>query len=125
MIDYISIPIEIALIVHDRAIKRYGGLEGIHNIGILESVLENIKNDVYYPKPIDKLAHLFFSIIKFHCFADGNKRTAVTCFLLSFREDYSIYELESLEKLALAVASGSMGKKKLRTELLRVFPELR
>lgn len=41
-------------------------------------MLQNIQNDDYYPTFVDKLTHLFFCTCKFHCFADGNKRLAIT-----------------------------------------------
>ena len=31
-----------------------------------------------YPTFESKLTHLFFCVCKFHCFADGNKRLAIT-----------------------------------------------
>jgi len=55
-----------------------GGDTGIINSGQLESVLENIQNDDWYPLFEDKLTHLFFCACKFHCFTDGNKRIAIS-----------------------------------------------
>jgi death-on-curing protein len=55
-----------------------GGDTGIINSGQLESVLEHIQNDEYYPRFEDKLTHLFWGACKFHCFADGNKRIAIS-----------------------------------------------
>ncbi len=55
-----------------------GGLLGHLDLGRLESVLQHIQNDDYYPTLAKKLTHLFFSACKFHCFADGNKRIAIT-----------------------------------------------
>jgi len=54
-----------------------GGADGILNIGLLESAIEHIQNDLYYPTFIDKLTHLFFAANKSHCFQDGNKRIAI------------------------------------------------
>lgn len=68
---------EEVIFIHDRLLKTFGGLSGMKNIGQLESLLFHIQNDVYYPTIIEKSAHLFFGIIQFHCFNDGNKRTAV------------------------------------------------
>ena len=79
---YLSI--ETVLDAHNRILDQYGGLHGVYNIGLLESVLQHIQYDTYYPTSLDKLSHLFFDIIKFHCFNDGNKRTAVFSFFLSF-----------------------------------------
>jgi len=71
--------IEQAIDTHRKTVEVSGGgtLEHL-DLGKLESVLEHIQNDVYYPTFEDKLTHLFFSANKFHCFADGNKRIAIT-----------------------------------------------
>ena len=55
-----------------------GGTREHLNLGQLESLLQHIQNDDYYPTFIKKLTHLFFGVCKFHCFADGNKRLAIT-----------------------------------------------
>jgi death-on-curing protein len=66
-----------AINVHDEIINQSGGLLGILNLNLLESVLEHIQNDFYYPEIEHKLTHLFFSINKNHCFQDGNKRASI------------------------------------------------
>lgn len=55
-----------------------GGITDVIHFGQLESVLQNIQNDEYYPTFIDKLTHLFYCTCQFHCFADGNKRLALS-----------------------------------------------
>ena len=71
--------IEQAIAIHRKTVEVSGGgtLEHL-DMGRLESVLEHIQNDDYYPTFEDKLTHLFFSACKFHCFADGNKRIAIS-----------------------------------------------
>jgi prophage maintenance system killer protein len=49
----------------------------IKDIGGLESVIELIKNDDYYPDIYSKADHLMYGIIMNHPFSDGNKRTAL------------------------------------------------
>jgi death on curing protein len=66
-----------AIIVHDTIIRISGGTFGVLNLGLLESVLEHIKNDNYYPLFEDKLTHLFYSVNKNHAFCDGNKRSSI------------------------------------------------
>lgn len=68
-----------ALEVHDWIIERSGGLAGIHVGGEdkLDSVLEHIQNDIYYPTFEDKLTHLLYSVNKLHAFIDGNKRSSL------------------------------------------------
>jgi len=55
-----------------------GGTDGIINIGLLDSAIEHIQNELYYPTFIDKLTHLFYVANKSHCFQDGNKRIAIS-----------------------------------------------
>lgn len=62
---------------HDWIIENSGGLSGNKEIYLLESVLDNIQNDLYYPTFIEKLTHLVFSVNKFHPFNDGNKRSSL------------------------------------------------
>lgn len=62
---------------HDKIIAISGGTLGIHNLGLLESVIEHVQNDNYYPDFCDKLTHIVFSIAMNHAFADGNKRSSI------------------------------------------------
>ena len=79
MEEIIYITLEQAKIVHQKTIQYSGGGTLEHfDLGRLDSVLQNIQNDEYYPTFVDKLTHLFFCTCKFHCFADGNKRLAIT-----------------------------------------------
>jgi death on curing protein len=68
-----------AVEVHRKTVEvSGGGLIGQLDMGKLESVLEHIQNDDYYPTFEEKLTHLFHSACKFHCFQDGNKRIAIS-----------------------------------------------
>ena len=79
MSEIIYIAPEQARITHAKTIEYSGGgtLEEL-DFGKLEGVLYHIQNDAWYPTFIDKLTHLFFCTCQFHCFADGNKRLAIT-----------------------------------------------
>jgi death on curing protein len=77
MDDFLYFSAEYAIEVHDNIIRVSGGLLGIRDRGLLESSLEHIKNDFYYPSLEDKLTHLLYSINKNHCFNDGNKRASL------------------------------------------------
>ena len=35
---------------HDFIIKHSGGLPGVKDVGMIESVLEHVQNDLYYPE---------------------------------------------------------------------------
>lgn len=75
--DFLYFDTQHAIGVHDNIIDTTGGLSGVINIGLLDSVLDHIKNDMYYPCIEDKTAHLLFSVNKNHAFQDGNKRSSL------------------------------------------------
>ena len=75
----IYINIEQAVSIHEMTVRISGGGSlGIINIGLLESVLEHIQNDEYYPTFEEKLTHLVFAVNKNHSFSDGNKRLSIS-----------------------------------------------
>ena len=79
MDSIIYISLEQAQDIHTKTIRYSGGGTYEHfDLGRLDSVLHNIQNDDYYPTFVDKLTHLFYCTCEFHCFADGNKRLAIT-----------------------------------------------
>lgn len=107
-----------ALKEHDWIIEHSGGLEGTKDKGQLESVLTHIQNDVYYPTFLDKINHLVFSLIKFHAFNDGNKRSAIALgayflTLNGYKYCVSYFTLE-LENIAVWVAENKINKELLR-----------
>jgi death-on-curing protein len=75
--EFVYFTLQYAINVHDDIIEATGGLPGVLNIGLLESVLDHIQNDDYYPNVEDKLTHLVFSLVKNHAFQDGNKRSSL------------------------------------------------
>jgi death-on-curing protein len=63
-------------------IKRFGGLPGIRDLGLIESAVGKPQatfdgNDLYNTI-FNKAAALLQSLLKNHPFVDGNKRTALT-----------------------------------------------
>ena len=60
---YFDLPHAVA--THDWIIEHSGGLAGSKDIGQLESILEHIQNDDYYPEIEDKVTHLVFPSINF------------------------------------------------------------
>ncbi len=55
-----------AIEVHDWIIEKSGGLMGNREIGLLDSALTHIQNDLYYPSFEEKLKHLILAVNKFH-----------------------------------------------------------
>jgi death-on-curing protein len=79
MDEIVYLTLDQAKNIHTKTIEYSGGGTYEHfDLGRLDSVLVNIQNDDYYPTFVDKLTHLFYCTCEFHCFADGNKRLAIT-----------------------------------------------
>ena len=103
-----------AVEVHDWIIEHSGGLSGTKDLGALDSVLEHIQNDMYYPSFEDKLTHLVFGINKFHAFSDGNKRSSLTLgayFLELNGYDYCVQKFVlEMENIVVWLAEGKINK---------------
>ena len=114
--------------IHDEIIRISGGKDGVHNLGLVSSVLEHIQYDLYYPSFEEKLTHLVYSINKNHAFIDGNKRSSIalgTYFMringYEYCEKKFIYEMENI---AVSVADNIISKdllQKIVTSLLYEF----
>ena len=113
VIFYISI--EQARNTHLKTIEHSGGgMTEVIDINRLESILIHIQNDDYYPDFADKLTHLFFAVCQFHCFADGNKRLAITLSVQFLLFNGYLAEAKSFmkdtETVSLNVAAGKIDK---------------
>ena len=110
--------LEQAVAIHEVTVdKSGGGSLGQLDVGKLESVLQMIQNDSYYPTFDAKLTHLFFCACKFHSFVDGNKRIAITlCAQMLLLNGYlrSVQGfIRESENISYHVAAGSISKELL------------
>lgn len=118
---------EDAITLHDKMIEVMGGLQGFDSsrVGYLESALEHIKNDDFYPSFLDKLTHLVFCCVKFHPFLDGNKRTAILIarvfVLINAPKILPDDFYERLENVVVCVASDEIDKDSLKAILAEVL----
>lgn len=127
MEQFLYFDIEHAIKVHDEIIEKSGGFSGIKDIGNLESVLDHIQNDLYYPSFEEKLTHLCYSINKNHAFSDGNKRSSIALsayFIelngLSFKTDRFIIEMENI---SVDVADNRIDKELLQEIITSILYE--
>ena len=101
-----------AIKIHDWIIINSDGLEGNRQIGLLDSALEHIQNDDYYPFFKDKLKHLILAVNKFHPFNDGNKRSSLVLgayFLELNGYDYCINRfIQEMENIVVWLAEGKI-----------------
>ena len=118
--------LEQAIETHGKTVEVSGGCStGQLEIGKLESVLDHIQNDDYYPTFDAKLTHLFFCACKFHCFQDGNKRIAITlCAQMLLLNDYlrSVNGfIRESENVSYHVAAGKISKELLGEWIVAVL----
>jgi death-on-curing protein len=113
MILYISK--EQALETHLKTIEFSGGGDySSINDGYLDSALEHIQNDDYYPTYEDKLVHLIWSINRNHAFSDGNKRLSITLGVQFLSMNGYLYCIErflhEMENISYHLAAGRIEK---------------
>src|SRR6188768_1103000 len=105
--------------LHNEVFKRYGGLAGIRDIGLLSSALEipktSFSGSEMYPTIYEKASAYLYHLVCNHPFNDANKRTGcavVLVFLRLNKAELRIFE-EHLEFLVVEVAKGSVDKKEI------------
>lgn len=78
-INFITVPKVLA--IHSYVVKRFGGSQGIRDLGLLEAAVArpqaSFSTKHLYKTIFLMAAALFHSIINNHPFIDGNKRTAL------------------------------------------------
>ena len=115
--------------IHTDQIKRYGGEEGLRDLGLLESALaqpeatfagEWLHKDLY-----EMAAAYAYHLCQNHPFMDGNKRVALACALV-FLEINGVSVMDpkgSLKAAMLSMASSKMSKQ-VFTDLIRKLPAI-
>ena len=113
------------LAIHDYQIERFGGLQGILNLPLLESAtnrpMTNISGDDLYSTVYEKAAALLFSIIKNHPFVDGNKRTGLHAAMtfLELNGYKVVISQKLLVKLGLDISNDKLDLQKIANILKR------
>lgn len=107
--------LEQAVDIHEKTVDASGGgLLGKLDMGKLDSILQHIQNDEYYPIFEDKLTHLFFCACKFHCFEDGNKRIAISLGAMFLLANGYLSAMQrffvDMENISYHVAAGQIDK---------------
>jgi death-on-curing protein len=106
-------------IIHADQIRRYGGIQGIRDINLLDSALnypqatfdqQYIHSDIYH-----MAAAYAFSLIKNHPFLDGNKRTGILVALLflAYNDINLTANQEELYDLTMQIAESKISEEKI------------
>ena len=113
------ISLEELLIIHEQVILETGGKQGVTNPGGLESALERpftaFGGQELFPALLDKSAALIHSIVAFHPFFDGNKRTALVAADVCLRlNGYRLSSSPEVEPFFWAIARGEHSIENIR-----------
>jgi death-on-curing protein len=108
--------LEDVLEIHRDQITRYGGSEGIRDLGLLQSALAMPQagaGDLYFHSDLFEMAAAYlFHIVRNHPFVDGNKRTGAAAALVFLEMNGIGVKIsdEALVNTVLAVAEGKLQK---------------
>jgi len=111
--------VEEVLLIHEYAIREFGGSAELVNLGRLEAALASPQHTMFgqdlYPDIHSKAAVLALGIIKNHPFVDGNKRTGLFA-LFEFLERNSLTidaPADELYQFTLDIATSRLGKNEI------------
>jgi death-on-curing protein len=119
-IEYISY--EELLNVYAKTIANSGGgLSGIRDDGGIQSLLQFVQDDEYYPDFVDKLTYLVYGFCHGHYYLDGNKRISLTVgvYFLIKNGYYFLASnfMKEVEALIYHVAAGNIDRDLLKRAL--------
>ncbi len=109
----------VVLAIHRRQIAEHGGIDGIRDMGLLESALAKPRNIYHYGANKADMAGIAaayaYGIIRNHAFLDGNKRTAlVVCRLFLKLNGYELNASESDKyRIFMKLAAGEITEAEL------------
>jgi death-on-curing protein len=123
----VQLTVDIVLDVHQEALSRFGGLDGIRDRSMLESAVAapraSFGGTSVYADVVEIAAAYLFYLCRNHPFLDGNKRTALGACLVFLR----LNGIEpgpdgsGWEALTVGVASGTFDRDRATVELRKLI----
>jgi death-on-curing protein len=104
------------LALHTRQIERYGGKDGVRDLGLLQSAISmpaSSFDGVWLHATLEEMAGAYlFHLAQNHPFIDGNKRVAAMSMIvfLILNDLTPTFTEDELVELTLGVAAGRMSK---------------
>jgi death-on-curing protein len=115
--EWIWVPLDAVLAIHDEQISEHGGIRGTRDLAMVDSALARPRNLLAYGEPdaAGLAAAYGFGLCNNHGFLDGNKRTAyVVAETFLDLNGYAVTASdEQVVGTMLAVASGVMSEELL------------
>ena len=111
--------------IHDEMIARYGGLNGLRDSGLFDSLCkmpyQGFGDFEYYPTLYDKAAQYLYGFATNQVFIDGNKRTAATvCGLfLAINGVHLDASTDQIIDFCLRVANKEVGREEIKDFLVQ------
>ena len=102
---------EAILILHSEIIDATGGSHGVRDVGLLAAIVDKPKatfgGEDLYPDVFIKAAVYLESIVNYHVFIDGNKRTGITaCARFLYQNGHNLSATnKEVERFVLSVAA--------------------
>lgn len=106
--------VEQVIELHRKLIEATGGLDGVKDVGLIESSLSLAFNAYFgvdhYPSIEEKAARLCYSLVNNHAFFDGNKRIGIYVMLVFLELNGIVLKQtnEEIVKLGVGVASSEL-----------------
>jgi len=129
--DCFHLTIDVVREIHDEALKRFGGLQGIRDENLLASAVLAPQSSFGGKSPfadlIDIAAEYLFYICRSQPFPDGNKRTAMMAAIVFLRLNGIEPAPDSgrWEKLMLDIAASKIDRQETTARLRRLLKRLR
>jgi death-on-curing protein len=122
--DFLTL--EDVLDIHTQQLARFGGGEGMRDLGLLESALAQPQatfgGEYVHQSLWEMAAAYLFHIVSNHPFIDGNKRVGLLAALvfLELNGTTLTQGSEELYELTMTVAAGRMTKAEVTVALMRI-----
>jgi death-on-curing protein len=100
------VPLNAVFAIHDERLAEHGGLDGVRDMGAIESAIAKPQHLAAYGQPdaAELAAAYAYGLAKNHGFSDGNKRTA--WMIANVFLDINGYEIEFTAADAYVVVNG-------------------
>jgi death-on-curing protein len=120
--------VEIVREIHAEAVAKFGGLDGVRDMALLESAVAapqaGFGGQFPYRDLVEVAAAYLFFLCRNHPFVDGNKRAALGACIVFLRLNGLEPNPDSpeWEELTLAVAAGELDRAETTKRLRRLLP---
>ena len=130
MVDPLFLEVEDVVALHRDLLDRFGGTEGIRDVGLLESALAmpraGFGGEYLHTDLFEMAAAYLFHLVKNHPFLDGNKRIGASAALVFLDANDVEFDAsnDELAEFVLGVATGDVPKSAV-AEFLRKHAKTR